>query len=174
MKTPLQNLKLMDLQTAANYIGLSESSIRRAIRMGKLPKLQPYPRAKIFFTKKILDDYLSGDSAALFNKLKISNIKKSSLMKCFEEFSNRLNRLEILISENFATPDKAADLDQLLTVEQAAEFLHLSIPTLYAKVCDRAIPHMKRSKRLYFDKKELILYLNDGRKVTATDCTKQN
>jgi hypothetical protein len=62
METPPQTPQLMDLQTAANYIGLSPSGIRRAIRMGKLPKLQPYPRAKLRFTQKMLDDYLRGTS----------------------------------------------------------------------------------------------------------------
>ena len=94
----------------------------------------------------------------------------NNLTECIQEFADRLNRLEILISENFAKPNQAADSDQLMTVEQAAEFLHLSVPTLYAKVCKRAIPHMKRSKRLYFSKQELKRYLNDGRKLTATQC----
>ena len=94
----------------------------------------------------------------------------NNLTECFQQFADRLTRLEILISENFAKPNQAADSDQLLTVEQAAEFLHLSVPTLYAKVCQRAIPHMKRSKRLYFSKQELKSYINDGRILTATQC----
>jgi excisionase family DNA binding protein len=94
----------------------------------------------------------------------------NNLTQCFQQFADRLTRLEKLISENFATSNHASDSDQLLTVEQAAEFLHLSVPTLYAKVCKRAIPHMKRSKRLYFSKQELKSYLNDGRNLTANQC----
>ena len=95
----------------------------------------------------------------------------NNLTECFQQFADRLNRLELLISENIATTNQASDSDQLLTVEQAAEFLHLSVPTLYAKVCQRAIPHMKRSKRLYFSKQELKSYLNSGRKLMANECS---
>lgn len=72
----------------------------------------------------------------------------NNLTECIQEFADRLNRLEILISENLAKSNQAADSDQLLTVEQAAEFLHLSVPTLYAKVCKRAIPHEKEQATL--------------------------
>ena len=95
----------------------------------------------------------------------------NNLTECFQQFADRLTRLELLISENIATTNQASDSDQLLTVEQAAEFLHLSVPTLYAKVCQRAIPHMKRSKRLYFSKQELKSYLNSGRKLMANECS---
>ena len=101
-------------------------------------------------------------------------MKKADLIECIQQFADRINRLEVFISENYTKPNYAADSVELLTVEQASEFLHLSIPTLYSKVGDRAIPHIKRSKRLYFDKKELIQYLNDGRKVTANDCINSN
>ena len=58
--------------------------------------------------------------------------------------------------------------DELLTVEQAAKFLSLSVPTIYGLIHRKAIPCMKRSKRVYFSKDELIKYLKEGAKV-ATD-----
>jgi excisionase family DNA binding protein len=45
------------------------------------------------------------------------------------------------------SPDK---IEKLLTVQEAAEFLNLSVPTIYLKVSKGEIPFMKRSKRLYF------------------------
>ena len=39
--------------------------------------------------------------------------------------------------------------DQLFTIEQAAEFLNLTKPTIYSLVSRSEIPVMKRSKRLY-------------------------
>lgn len=54
--------------------------------------------------------------------------------------------------------------EQLLTVQQAAEFLNLSVPTIYSKVSKRELPVMKRGKRLYFSSTELMAYLKDGRK----------
>lgn len=59
--------------------------------------------------------------------------------------------------------------DQLLTVQQAAEFLTLSVPTVYGLISKGAIPCMKRSKRVYFSKDELLNYLKQGKKKTVSE-----
>lgn len=40
--------------------------------------------------------------------------------------------------------------ERLLTIEQAADFLHLSKATIYSKCSRNQLPYMKRGKRLYF------------------------
>lgn len=62
--------------------------------------------------------------------------------------------------------------DELLTVEQAATFLSLSKPTIYGLISKGELPVMKRSKRCYFSKKELIAYLKDGRRKTNKEIEK--
>ncbi len=64
------------------------------------------------------------------------------------------------------------DLD-LLTVEQAAEFLHLSVPTIYGLISKGEIPVMKRSKRCYFTKADLLDYLKHGRKSSVLETAKK-
>lgn len=59
--------------------------------------------------------------------------------------------------------------EQLLTIQQASEFLNLSVPTLYTKVSKNEIPVMKRSKRLYFSRIELLDYLKQGRKKSIEE-----
>lgn len=59
--------------------------------------------------------------------------------------------------------------DQLLTIQQASEFLNLSVPTLYGYVHKSLIPVCKGSKRLYFSKKELIDWIKIGRKKTLLE-----
>ena len=59
--------------------------------------------------------------------------------------------------------------EQLLTIQEAAEFLSLTVPTMYSKVSKREIPVMKRSKRLYFSRTELVDYLKDGRKKSNAE-----
>ena len=54
--------------------------------------------------------------------------------------------------------------EQLLTIQEAAEFLSLTVPTMYSKVSKGELPVMKRSKRLYFSRTELLEYLKEGRK----------
>lgn len=59
--------------------------------------------------------------------------------------------------------------EQLLTVQEAAEFLNLTVPTIYSKVSKCELPVMKRSKRLYFSSTELMEYLKEGRKKSNTE-----
>lgn len=59
--------------------------------------------------------------------------------------------------------------EQFLTIQEAAEFLNLAIPTIYSKVSKRELPVMKRGKRLYFSLKELTEYLRNGKKKTTAE-----
>lgn len=61
--------------------------------------------------------------------------------------------------------------DELLTVQGAAKFLSISVPTVYTLISKGQLPVMKRSKRCYFSKVELINYLKQGRKSTMTETT---
>jgi len=59
--------------------------------------------------------------------------------------------------------------EQLFTVQEAAQFLNLTVPTIYSKVSKGELPVMKRSKRLYFSSTELMQYLKEGRKKSNTE-----
>jgi excisionase family DNA binding protein len=60
-------------------------------------------------------------------------------------------------------------IEELLSIDEAAEFLMLAKPTLYSKVSKNAIPFMKRGKRLYFSRTELMEYLKKGRKKSTDE-----
>ena len=89
----------------------------------------------------------------------------------FESIDARLSNIEILLLDLKHTkdPDKESDPDVLLTVQDAAKFLSLSVPTIYGLISKKELPVMKRSKRCYFSKVELINYLKQGRKKTTVD-----
>lgn len=59
--------------------------------------------------------------------------------------------------------------EQLLTVQEAAQFLNLTVPTIYSKVSKGELPVMKRSKRLYFSSTELMEYIKEGRKKSNAE-----
>ena len=59
--------------------------------------------------------------------------------------------------------------EQLLTIQQAAALLSLTVPTLYSKCSKGELPVMKRSKRLYFSRTELLDYLKQGRKKSNAE-----
>jgi excisionase family DNA binding protein len=57
----------------------------------------------------------------------------------------------------------------IINLDEAAALLHLAKPTLYSKVCRGELPHMKKGKRLYFSKIELINFIQGGRCKTNED-----
>jgi excisionase family DNA binding protein len=79
----------------------------------------------------------------------------------------KVEHLEQLLLKQ--TPPKAEAPDELLTVQQAAKFLNLTVATIYTKVSRRELPVMKQGKRLHFSKKELLEQLQKGRKKTNSE-----
>ena len=67
------------------------------------------------------------------------------------------------------TTPPPSDLDQLLSIKDAAELLRLSVPTLYGYVHRAEIPVCKRGNRLYFTKADLLKWIEGGRKQTTTE-----
>ena len=90
----------------------------------------------------------------------------------FEVIETRLSSIENLILDLKHNPlrvEPTEHLEQLLSIQQAAEFLSLSVPTLYSKVSKGELPVMKRSKRLYFSRTELMEYIKEGRKKSNAE-----
>lgn len=77
------------------------------------------------------------------------------------------NAVRSAISET--QPTQRNEAPDLLTVQQAAEFLSLSVPTIYAKISNKELPCMKRAKRVYFSREDLMTYLRAGRKRTIAE-----
>jgi excisionase family DNA binding protein len=78
------------------------------------------------------------------------------------------NAVRKVISEN-PKAEHPPETDELLTVQGTAKFLSLSVPTVYGLISKGELPVMKRSKRCYFSKVELINYLKQGRKKTLAE-----
>jgi len=75
----------------------------------------------------------------------------------------KISKIEEILTE------KNEQTEKFLTVEEAAKFLDLTVPTVYAKVSRGELPVMKRGKRLYFSNIELVEYLKAGRKKTNAE-----
>lgn len=84
------------------------------------------------------------------------NVPLSRLEPIFKRWIKEVN--EELVKEKTQQPDK------FLSIQEAAKFLSLSVPTMYTKVSTGKLPYMKRGKRLYFSESELIEYLKSGRR----------
>ncbi|HVI49229.1 MAG TPA: helix-turn-helix domain-containing protein [Chitinophaga sp.] len=82
----------------------------------------------------------------------------------------KLNSIEqLLLQKN----NPQAEVDEQMTVGQAANFLNLSVSALYGKVCRAEVPVNKRGKRLYFFKSELSAWIREGRKKTCEEIRKE-
>lgn len=102
----------------------------------------------------------------------MQNITFNDLPEAVAQLFNKLEQIERILSEvrNAPAPTEA---DELLTVQAAAQFLQLSVTTVYGLISKGELPVMKRSKRCYFSKAELVDYLKKGRKKTNEEIERE-
>ena len=93
----------------------------------------------------------------VFTQLSVPEIRQLFRQELETYFSNKV--------EERTQPEA----DQLLTIQQVADFLSLSVPTIYGLVSKAEIPCMKRGKRLYFSKDEIKNWIKAGRKKTLAE-----
>ena len=94
-------------------------------------------------------------------------ISFESLPKAVAQLINEVREMKRLLLESSNEPK--VQEDELFTVDQCAEFLRLSKPTIYGLISKGDLPVMKRSKRCYFSKLELMEYLREGRRRTNSE-----
>ena len=96
------------------------------------------------------------------------NLTFDQLPKAVTMLTKEVSELKRLLIEKQERPTTEQP-EQLLTVQEAAQFLNLTVPTIYSKVSKGELPVMKRSKRLYFSSTELMEYLKEGRKKSNAE-----
>jgi excisionase family DNA binding protein len=96
------------------------------------------------------------------------NLTFDQLPKAVTMLTKEVSKLKCLLIERQEHPTTKQP-EQLLTVQEAAQFLNLKVPTIYSKVSKGELPVMKRSKRLYFSSTELMEYLKKGRKKSNVE-----
>lgn len=88
--------------------------------------------------------------------LRLQEIVENSVRKVLAELS-----LQNKTKEDFHS--------DLLTAVDAAKYLNLAVPTIYALVATQTIPYMKQGKRLYFSKGELENWIKSGKRKTTSE-----
>ncbi len=91
----------------------------------------------------------------------MKEISFDQLPEAVNKLNEKLENIEQILL-NKSTKEQERE-DEILSVEQAAEFLGLSKPTLYSKNSRGELPYFKRGKRVYYSKNDLIDYLIAGR-----------
>lgn len=97
-------------------------------------------------------------------------------MNSFEQMPNvvadinsRLVRIEEMLSSQYNQRKEPSDV---LNITEASELLNLTVPTIYSKVSRRELPYSKGKfggKKLYFSRKELTEFINEGRVKTTAE-----
>ncbi|MVM29300.1 helix-turn-helix domain-containing protein [Spirosoma sp. HMF4905] len=89
----------------------------------------------------------------------------------FQELADRLANIESLLTglaqSPALTPTKIES--DPLNVSQVAQLLGLTNQTIYDKVHDNTLPHVKQGNRIYFFRDELIQWLKSGRQQTSDE-----
>jgi len=99
----------------------------------------------------------------------MDNLTFEQLPAAVSLLTKEVGELKRLVIENREQQSAEYPPEQLFTVQEVAQFLNLTVPTIYSKVSKGELPVMKRSKRLYFSSIELLKYLKEGRKMLNTD-----
>jgi excisionase family DNA binding protein len=103
----------------------------------------------------------------------MESLTLETLPKAVANLTETVNEIKRLLIEKSSEQPEA---DQLLTIQQAAELLSLSVPTIYGYVHRAEIPVSKRAgtKRLIFSKQELIAWVKAGRKKTVSEISAES
>lgn len=82
------------------------------------------------------------------------------------EISYRLVRIEEMLTSDYYQRKEPSDV---LNITEASELLNLTVPTIYSKVSKKELPYAKRGKKLYFSRRELTEFINEGRVKTTAE-----
>ena len=93
----------------------------------------------------------------------IFNLTVSQLQQLIDEGINKgLKKIPL------QAPEQPDLLNDIITIEEACKLINLARPTIYGLVQKRKIPHFKQGG-LRFRRKELIAWIEAGRKKTMAD-----
>lgn len=96
----------------------------------------------------------------------MENLTFEQLPQAIGQLFDKLNQIENLLLQR---AEGQKNEDEIFTVGQAAEFLNLSVATVYSKVCRKEVPVNKQGKRLYFYKSELTAWIKAGKMKTLVE-----
>jgi len=71
--------------------------------------------------------------------------------------------------KEFQPLQKSDEGYELMTIQDLAQYINMAVPSVYGLVHQKKIPHIKRGKRLIFEQKQIIEWLQSGRRKTIHD-----
>lgn len=93
----------------------------------------------------------------------------TNLNMLFEELIKKISERvseHVIESINNSVP---AEVSSFLTIDEAAKLINLTKPTVYGLVHQNKIPYIKKGKRLYFVKADILDWINTGKQTTKSE-----
>ncbi|MBA7536630.1 hypothetical protein ES705_28894 [subsurface metagenome] len=86
-----------------------------------------------------------------------------NLPKAVQALDTRLDKIEKILTQPSQEPNK------MFTVQEVAEYLSLSVPSIYRYISQRLIPHQKIHKRCYFLKSQIDQWVQGHSRKTIKE-----
>jgi len=91
----------------------------------------------------------------------------------FKQINDRITELFTIINElkkgESSLELRTQEEDQLLTLDEAADYLKLSVPSIYRLCKDAQLPSFKKGRKILFYKAELKAWVMEGRRGGDTE-----
>lgn len=93
-----------------------------------------------------------------------SNLSFDQLPKAVGELLTKVDYVISRLDEKKEADDSSPtqDDDQMMTMDEACQFIGKKRSTMYSLTSERRIPYRKRGNKLYFFKKELVEWIQSG------------
>lgn len=95
-------------------------------------------------------------------------ISFDDLPRAVNQLSEKLNAIQQMLAQRIELETPPIQ-DELLSVQETASFLRLTVATVYSKVARGELPVMKQGNRLYFSLSELMAFLKTGKKKSTSE-----
>ncbi|MFC2121795.1 helix-turn-helix domain-containing protein [Bacteroidota bacterium] len=101
----------------------------------------------------------------------MKNLTFNDIPEAMTQLFYKVENIERLLLEK--SKESQSETNDILTVELCAKFLHLAKPTIYGLISRRELPVLKRGKRCYFKKVDILEYLEAGRQKTYAEISRE-
>lgn len=81
----------------------------------------------------------------------------------------KVEGIKVEYDSDFGGNSNQTSQEELLTIETLSKLIDRSKPSIYSLVHHRKIPHIKKSKRLYFEKSKILEWIKSGTVATTSD-----
>lgn len=80
---------------------------------------------------------------------------------------------EAITEYRLAASEKAEPVEDIMNSRETAQFLDIKLNTLYIKIHKGQLPFMKKGKKVYFSRQQLLEWMSEGRRYARKTTIQQ-